>query len=129
MAKKIFGLTVDFNKNELIKVRFENLLTFPTLTGSDVGYIFWHTVNKKPYGWDGTVWVDLAQAGTGGGGATNTITDYRSAYESSDNKVYDGYLLNGVITITREKDSTIEFAQSLTNLETDWINRLNLTYI
>ena len=64
-----------------------------------------------------------------GGGAAHTVTDYRSSYESIDGKIYDGYLLDTVITITRELDGTIEQAQNLTNLEIDWTNRLTLTYI
>lgn len=63
------------------------------------------------------------------GGAINTVTDYRSSFEIVDGKVYAGYLLNGGIVITRTIDGVLENAQNLTNLEVDWINRLNLTYI
>ena len=37
----------------------------------------------------------------GGGTPTNDVTSYRSSFEESDGKVYAGYLLNSVITITR----------------------------
>jgi hypothetical protein len=66
---------------------------------------------------------------TGGGGAAHTVTNYRSSYESSDGEIYDGYLLDTVITITREIDGVTETATGLTDLETDWTNRLNLIYI
>jgi len=64
-----------------------------------------------------------------GGGASHTVTDYRSSYEIVDGKIYDGYLLDTVITITREINGVIESATGLTNLETDWTNRLTLTYV
>lgn len=67
--------------------------------------------------------------GGGGGGATNTVTSYRSSFEEIDGKVYAGYLLNSNITITRIINGILESAINLTNLETDWINRLTLTYI
>lgn len=72
---------------------------------------------------------DLYNGGVigGGGGASNTITDYRSSFET-DGYVYAGYLLNLTIVITRTKDGVLETAQGLTDLETDWTNRLTLTY-
>jgi len=75
---------------------------------------------------------DLYQSGVNPGtpgGPINTITDYRSSFESIDGKVYAGYLLNGGIVITRTLDGNLENAQNLTNLEADWTNRLSLTYI
>lgn len=74
---------------------------------------------------------DLYSGTTPGGGATpiNIVTEYRSNFEESDGKVYAGYLLNSVITITRTLDGVLENAINLTNLETDWTNRLTLTYI
>ena len=67
--------------------------------------------------------------GIGSGLTINVLTDYRSNFEESDGKVYDGFLLNGVITITRTIDGNLENAINLTNLEADWTNRLILTYI
>ncbi len=64
-----------------------------------------------------------------GPGPINTVTSYRSSFEEVDEKVYAGYFLNGVITITRTIDGILENAINLTNLETDWTNRLSLTYI
>lgn len=64
----------------------------------------------------------------GGGGATNTVTSYRSSYEN-DGYIYSGMLLNSTPFILRTIDNTTEVAQSLTDLETDWANRLILTYI
>ena len=56
------------------------------------------------------------------------VTDYRSSYENNQ-YIYAGYLLDSVITITRTINHIVENAQSLTDLETDWTNRLTLTYI
>jgi len=74
---------------------------------------------------------DLYESGVepGPGGAINTVTSYRSSFEITDGKVYAGYLLNEGIVITRTIDGILENAQNLTNLEADWINRLNLTYV
>jgi len=57
----------------------------------------------------------------------NTLTDYRS--DADGTTVYSGYLLNSVITIKKCIDGVETFGQNLTNLETDWTNRLSLTYI
>lgn len=62
------------------------------------------------------------------GDPTNTITDYRSSFET-DLYVYAGFLLNGTPVIDREKNGVTEIAQGVTDLEPDWINRLSLTYI
>ena len=64
----------------------------------------------------------------GGGGAVNEVTDYRSSYET-DGYIYSGMLLNTSPYIIRTINNTTETAQSLTDLEADWANRLNLTYI
>jgi len=72
--------------------------------------------------------VLVSITGGGGGGPTNTVTDYRSSFEA-DGYVYAGYLLNSVITITKTFDGVINTATGLTDLETDWTNRLTLTYV
>jgi hypothetical protein len=65
----------------------------------------------------------------GGGGAVNTVTNYRSSFEV-DGWIYAGYLLNSVEVIERELNGVTEVASDTTgNLEGDWINRLILTYI
>lgn len=62
------------------------------------------------------------------GGVTNTVTNYRSSCEE-DLKVYAGYILNNEIKITRIKNGLLEVAVNLTDLEVDWNNKLNLTYV
>jgi hypothetical protein len=57
----------------------------------------------------------------------NIVTSYRSDVTGST--VYSGYLLNSVITIKKCVEGVETFGQNLTNLETDWTNRLSLTYI
>ena len=58
----------------------------------------------------------------------NTIEDYISSFEV-DLYVYSGFIKNNVPVIKRCKDSIEEVAQSVTDLATDWTNRLILTYI
>ena len=57
----------------------------------------------------------------------NDIGSYRSNFEL-DGYIYSGFLFNGTPIIKRVIDNTEEFAQGLTDLETDWTNRLTLTY-
>lgn len=59
---------------------------------------------------------------------SKTIASFRSDFESGT-VIYSGYLLDTVITIKKCDNGVITYAQSLTNLETDWTNRLSLTYI
>lgn len=59
----------------------------------------------------------------------NTVMDYRSSFEIVDGYVYSGYLLNGSPVVKRCNDLGNEFGQGVTNLNTDWTNRLLLTYI
>ena len=64
--------------------------------------------------------------GSGGGGGA-TVSSYRS--DADGLTIYAGYLLNGNPVITRYIEGVIATAQGVTDLETDWANRLNLTYV
>lgn len=64
----------------------------------------------------------------GGVNGPNTVVQYRSSHED-DGYIYEGYLYNTVPQINRILDNIIETAQGVTDLETDWANRLTLTYI
>ena len=61
--------------------------------------------------------------------AVNTVTSHKSDFDAPSLFVYSGFLLNGIAIIKRTKENTEEFAQGVTDLETDWTNRLILTYI
>ena len=65
MAKKIYGYNVDFNKNESLQLRHENLISAPTLVVGDKGYVYFNTVDETFYGWDGAIWLDLGEAAVG----------------------------------------------------------------
>ena len=66
--------------------------------------------------------------GTGsGGGTNNTVTSYRS--DADGLTVYAGYLLNSSPVITKYIEGVTTTAQGVTDLETDWTNRLTLTYL
>ena len=64
--------------------------------------------------------------GSGGGGGA-TVTSYRS--DADGLTIYAGYLLNGNPVITRYIEGVLATAQGVTDLETDWANRLTLTYV
>jgi len=57
----------------------------------------------------------------------NEVTSYRSVVES-DGTLYRGYLLNTTPVITRVFNNVNQTATGVTNLETDWTNRLTLAY-
>jgi hypothetical protein len=61
----IFGQNIDLNKNEALKFRLENLLSAPSLTVGDAGYIYHNTASNGFFGWNGTAWVDLGASGAG----------------------------------------------------------------
>lgn len=84
----IFKTNIDLDKNEANNFRFQNEIAFPTLTGADTGFTFFHSGIGTFYGWDGTSWLDLAAAGTGGGGASTflDLTDTPSDYTAQANK-------------------------------------------
>lgn len=57
MASKKFLVDLDLQKNLLLKARLENGTTNPAgLAGSDTGYVFYNTSDKKIYIWTGTGW-------------------------------------------------------------------------
>lgn len=60
---------------------------------------------------------------------TKEVKDYRSDFDSPSSFIYSGFHLNTIPLIKRVKDNIEEVAQNLNNLETDWTNRLTLTYI
>ena len=59
---------------------------------------------------------------------TKILTSHRAEIED-DNYIYSGFILDGVIVIKRTRDGLESLAQNLTDLETDWLNRLTLNYI
>lgn len=77
--------------------------------------------------------IELTSGGGGGIGGgtstlqTNNISDYRS---DLDVYFYSGWLQDGsTIFIKRTDGDDDEFATGLTDLESDWANRLNLNYV
>jgi hypothetical protein len=71
----IFGQIVDFNKNEALRLRLGNELTYPTVTEPEQGYTFFHSGNKKFWGWNGVEWVEF-----GGNGSLIDIVNPLDAY-------------------------------------------------
>lgn len=64
MSQK-YVTNIDLNKNELQNAVMQNLATHPS--NPKEGLIYYNTVDKTFYGWNGTKWEDLgAEGGTGG---------------------------------------------------------------
>jgi hypothetical protein len=99
----IFGTNVDFNYNETLKQRLENLISFPTLTTAEKGYTFFHTANNKFYGWTGAAWIDFSTGGGGGGGDVFLAA----------NQTFTGF---NIFNTGIEVDSTIAFVKRAGNI-------------
>jgi len=59
MAKRTFLVDIDLNKNQLINAKIHNLSTAPTLSASDIGYVYYDTATKHTYVWDGSGWLQI----------------------------------------------------------------------
>ncbi len=59
MASKKFYFDFDFMRNQLLAARLENRPTAPT--GPGEGQVFYHTVDKAFYGWNGAGWINISQ--------------------------------------------------------------------
>lgn len=72
MAKKDFIVHIDLNKQELLNAKLQNLTTAPSVTASDVGFVYWSTSDNTAYAWTGSVstpntnngWLDLGAINT-----------------------------------------------------------------
>jgi len=101
--------SIDYALSELVNSNNDGF-------SSDKALIEWVANNLGP----GT-----GEGGTGG----SSLSSYRSDYDAASMFIYAGYNIDGSPFINRIKDDIVEIAQSLTDLETDWTNRLTLTYI
>jgi len=92
---KIFGQNIDLNNNEALNFRHENQITFPTLTASEPGFTFFHSANKKFYGWTGNAWLDF----NGAGGVSGDFLPL-SGGSMAGNIIMNAYDITGVGDIT-----------------------------
>jgi hypothetical protein len=74
-----------------------------------------------------TVAEFLSVSTSEGGISGNDIKHYRTTFDY--NYIYSGWELNLTNYIKRTDGFTDEYAQGLTDLETNWLNRENLIYI
>jgi len=59
MAKETFLVNVDFNKNEALNMKLQNLASHPSLDAGDAGYTYWNTTDDTAYFWTGSAWLSL----------------------------------------------------------------------
>ena len=79
MAKKVL-VNLDLSKNQILNVALQNLSAAPA--SPVTGQIYYNSVDKAVYFWDGTAWINVSgditgvTAGNGltGGGTTGTVT-------------------------------------------------------
>lgn len=79
MAKKVL-VNLDLSKNQILNVALQNLSAAPA--SPVTGQIYYNSVDKAVYFWDGTQWINVSgditgvTAGNGliGGGTTGTVT-------------------------------------------------------
>lgn len=109
------------NKSRSVDYILDDLVTSTGIPFQDVASLQeWVAANLGPSG------------GGGGGGtssSTSSITDYRSEFDVPSSYIYSGYNKDGTPFIIRYIDGVVTTAENVTDLESDWINRLILTYI
>lgn len=59
MAKFDILTHLDFNKQQILNAKLQNLPTHPAVTPDDIGFIYWNTADNTPYGYSGVAWIDL----------------------------------------------------------------------
>jgi hypothetical protein len=116
----IFADDVNFNYNLTSKLRHDNLITFPSLTAAEKGFVFFHTANNKFYGWTGTTWIDFS-LGAGGGdvflATTQTFTGYKT--------FSGGILINDSLAFIKRAVNITSSSQGLVYFKTD--NTFNIS--
>jgi len=117
----IFGTDADFNYNETLKQRLQNSISFPTLTVSEAGFVFFHTANNKFYGWTGTAWIDFSVGGGGGGdvflAASQTFT--------GTNTFTGGVVIDDVLNFIKRAGNIVNSSQGMVYFKTD--NTFNIS--
>ena len=73
-------------------------------------------------------WITTSIGEAATPGASSLVSSYRADYEVSDGYIYSGFLQNLVPIIRRTKDSIKTQAIGVTDLTTDWTNRLTLNW-
>ena len=127
-ANETFDVFATIDNNGKVDVNIEHL--FIDVKGSTTSSVVTMVVTEidgSPSNVSGTDTV-VSTANFVGSGAGGGITDYRSSYEA-DGFVYSGWNNGGTPNIRRTKDAVTTNATGLTDLETDWTNRLSLTYV
>lgn len=61
MGKKVYGIEVDFNNNQVKNLRLENRSGFPVVSAEHASYTFFHSLHLTVYTWSGTDWIDLGK--------------------------------------------------------------------
>tara|TARA_R110000823_G_scaffold304880_3_gene426662 strand:+ start:1048 stop:2193 length:1146 start_codon:yes stop_codon:yes gene_type:complete len=116
----IFADDVNFNYNLTSKLRHDNLITFPSLTAAEKGFVFFHTANNKFYGWTGTTWIDFS-LGAGGGdvflATTQTFTGYKT--------FSGGILIDDSLAFIKRAVNITSSSQGLVYFKTD--NTFNIS--
>lgn len=127
MAKKVL-VNLDLSKNQILNVALQNLTSAP---GSPVtGQIYYNSVDKAVYFWDGTSWINvsgditevIAGSGLTGGGNSGSVTldlnpDNVTIEVNTDTVrlkdlgVSTGKLADGAVTTIKIGNNQVTFAK------------------
>jgi hypothetical protein len=127
MAKKVL-INLDLSKNQILNVALQNLSAAPSLPAT--GQIYYNSVDKAVYFWDGTAWVNVSgditgvTAGnglTGGGTSGNVTLDVNpdnvtievisDAVRIKDLGVSTGKLADAAVTTIKIGNNQVTFAK------------------
>jgi hypothetical protein len=127
MAKKVL-VNLDLSKNQILNVALQNLTSAPSLPVQ--GQIYYNSVDKAVYFWDGTQWVNVsgditavvAGSGLTGGGTSGSVTldvnpdnvtieVVADAVQVKDLGISTGKLADGAVSTIKIGNNQVTFAK------------------
>ena len=127
MAKKVL-VNLDLSKNQILNVALQNLTTAPSAPVQ--GQIYYNSVDKAVYFWDGTNWINVsgditavvAGSGLTGGGTSGSVTldvnpdnvtieVVTDAVQVKDLGISTGKLADGAVSTIKIGNNQVTFAK------------------